>query len=248
MIDQQTAAAAAYATGTPTPSRHGPPGIKGTGSHGTQTATSLRGNQANSNGRQTGSSSKVSPATAQHQQAAAPPKPKPRRNPAREYAFQELNRRKQQQYQNYHHLPKREDMWVCEFCEYEDIFGVPPYAMIRRYEIKDRQERKKAAEKRRLLEKAKMKGRKNKKGGSKGGKINGGNQAAAHSIPSHQQQYDPNMPPLDGDEYYDDDEEYGDEYEPIGPDDQYPHDYYPPPAPVSTPAPPITSGIPRTRG
>ena len=47
-------------------------------------------------------------------------------------------------------------MWICEFCEYEDIYGAPPYAMIRRYEIKDRQEREQAAERRRLLEKAKM--------------------------------------------------------------------------------------------
>ncbi|KAJ5585979.1 hypothetical protein N7450_005766 [Penicillium hetheringtonii] len=56
-----------------------------------------------------------------------------------------------------------EDIWICEFCEYESIFGHPPEALIRQYEIKDRKERKRLAEKKRLLEKAKMKGRKSKK-------------------------------------------------------------------------------------
>lgn len=146
-------------------------------------------------------------------------------------------------------------MYICEFCEYEDIFGVKPVAMIRHYEIKDRQERKKAAEKRRLLEKAKMKNRKGKKG--KGGKNSHANNNAAATPPPPQghgahsgQHYDPNLPPggPDGDEYFEDDE-YGDEYEPAD-EDLYPDGlndagYYPPPvshrsgiqAPASTPAP-----------
>ena len=251
MVDQQAAVATAYASGTPTPARHGPPGMKGNNSHGTQTAVPLRGNpNANNAGRQPAAPTKVSPG---QQLPAAPPPPKPRRNLTREYAFQELNRRKQQQYQNYLHRSKvndkkDDDFWICELCEYEAIYGVPPYAMIRRYEIKDRQERKKAAEKQRLLEKAKMKGRKNKKG-NKGGKNNGTGHVAGNSMPNHQQHYDPNMPPLDGDEYYDDEDEYGDEYEPIGPDDHYPQEFYPPPAPAGSPAPPIgAGGGPRGRG
>lgn len=127
-------------------------------------------------------------------------------------------------------------MWICEFCEYEDIYGAPPYALIRQYEIKDRKERKKAAEKRRLLEKAKLKGRKNKKGAGKG-KNNNANNTAAPTAPAHNQQnYDPNLPP-DGEEYYDDEDYEGDEYDPIGPDEQYDDEgYYPPPAPAGTPA------------
>jgi hypothetical protein len=70
----------------------------------------------------------------------------------------------QQEYANYHHPPRREDIWICEFCEYEAIFGTPPLALIRQYEKKDLKEQKKQEEKRRLLEKAKMKGRKGKKG------------------------------------------------------------------------------------
>ncbi|KAH0398145.1 hypothetical protein KCU89_g7544, partial [Aureobasidium melanogenum] len=59
-------------------------------------------------------------------------------------------------------------MWICEFCEYEDIWGVRPEALIRQYEIKDRKERQKAEERRRLLEKAKQKNRKGKKNNAKG--------------------------------------------------------------------------------
>jgi len=73
-------------------------------------------------------------------------------------------RRKQQtEDQNYHNPPALEDMWMCEFCEYESIFGQAPTALIRQYEIKDRKRRREEAERRRLLEKAKMKSRKGKK-------------------------------------------------------------------------------------
>lgn len=137
-------------------------------------------------------------------------------------------------------------MWICEFCEYEDIFGVPPVALIRQYEIKDRQERKRAAERRRLLEKARAKGRKNKKG-SKKATNNATVNAAAQQAPAGGVggQYDANHlpPPGEDPEYYDDDEyadEYGDgdEYEPVGPGgtDEFGNQYYPPPppAPVGT--------------
>lgn len=72
----------------------------------------------------------------------------------------------------YHNPPSIEDMWVCEFCEYERIFGEPPRALIRDYEIKDRRQRQEEAERKRLLEKAKAKSRKSRKNGkapSKGG-------------------------------------------------------------------------------
>jgi hypothetical protein len=47
--------------------------------------------------------------------------------------------------------------------------------------------------------------------------------------------YEPNRLRPGTDEYYDDDE-WGDDYEPVGPDDQYPADYYPPP--------PVPAGLP----
>jgi len=88
---------------------------------------------------------------------------KKKRSPGSIYAMAARQRKIQQQYTNIHHPPALEDIWICEFCEYESIFGRPPEALIRQYEIKDRKERKRLAEKKRLLEKAKMKGRKTKK-------------------------------------------------------------------------------------
>ncbi|KAI4738805.1 hypothetical protein E4T50_10730 [Aureobasidium sp. EXF-12298] len=100
----------------------------------------------------------------QHQQ---PRKPRLRR-PSKEFALQERQRRLQQEYTNYHSRPTPASMWICEFCEYEDIWGSRPEALIRQYEIKDRKERQKAEERRRLLEKAKQKNRKGKKNNAKG--------------------------------------------------------------------------------
>ncbi|OQU97366.1 hypothetical protein CLAIMM_03304 [Cladophialophora immunda] len=88
---------------------------------------------------------------------------KPRRRRGDVYALAARQRRLQQEYNNLQHPPAPEDIWICEFCEYESIFGQPPHALIRQYEIKDRKERRRLAEKRRLLEKAKLKGRKGKK-------------------------------------------------------------------------------------
>ncbi|BFZ65418.1 hypothetical protein YB2330_006584 [Saitoella coloradoensis] len=55
------------------------------------------------------------------------------------------------------------EIWVCQFCEYEAIFGEWPEYLSRLYDRKVREERKARAERRRLLEKAKMAG-KGKKG------------------------------------------------------------------------------------
>lgn len=100
-----------------------------------------------------------------------------------------------QRYTNFHHRPTKDSMWICEFCEYESIYGEPPRALIRQYEIKDRAERKKLAEKRRLLEKAKAKSRKGRKG-KKGGGGNSNNAATAPA-PANSgggQAYDPGLP------------------------------------------------------
>ncbi|EMD66759.1 hypothetical protein GGP41_008153 [Bipolaris sorokiniana] len=133
----------------------------------------------------------------------APPPRKPRRSASKLYEYAARKRRIQQEYANFHNPPSQP--WICEFCEYEDIFGHPPMALIRQYEIKDRKERKRLAEKRRLLEKARMKGRKGKKANKK-----------AQNNPNNAQ-HNQNPPPgaydrrddegsLDPqDEYYDDD-------------------------------------------
>ncbi|KAJ6786778.1 hypothetical protein PWT90_03119 [Aphanocladium album] len=64
----------------------------------------------------------------------------------------------------YDNPPRPQDIWICEFCEYEGIFGSPPKALIREYEMKDRRLRQEEADRRRLLEKAKAKSRKARKG------------------------------------------------------------------------------------
>lgn len=90
-------------------------------------------------------------------------KKKTRRRAEKDLAMAAKQRRLETQYNNYHNPPKPEDMWICEFCEYEQIFGEPPRALIRQYEIRDQKARHKEEERKRLLEKAKAKSRKGKK-------------------------------------------------------------------------------------
>ena len=121
-----------------------------------------------------------------NQPALQQPK-KPRRPLPKQYSMAARDRKLRQNYNNFHHPPKEEDVWICEYCEYESIFGRPPEALIRQYEIKDRRERRRLAEKRRLLEKAKMKGRKGKKGNRNN---KSGNAATQAPQPNHKQRYD----------------------------------------------------------
>ena len=148
---------------------------------------------------------------------------KTRRRPAaKEYLIAARQRREQQKWRNDHHPIPREEQWTCEFCEYEQIFGTPPVALIKQYEIKDRQARKQEAERRRLLEKAKMKGRKGKKG----------NKVAPRAAPAPQQAqqtqqstslHQSQSQGTQSEEYYED------EY-----DDEYAQDDPPPPSPAGT--------------
>jgi len=142
-------------------------------------------------------------------------------------------RRLQQEYNNYHHPPREEDVWICEFCEYESIFGSPPEALVRQYEIKDRRERKRIAEKRRLLEKAKMKGRKGKKGSKNAAKNNAAATTQTHQ-PANQQTYQqPADPGLVQNHGTQSEEYFGDEYD----DDPVPMPAPTPQAPTKIPQP-----------
>ena len=146
----------------------------------------------------------------------APPPRKPRRSASKLYAYAARKRRTQQEYANFHNPPSQP--WICEFCEYEDIFGRPPEALIRQYEIKDRKERRRLAEKRRLLEKARMKGRKGKKASKKAQNSANSVQQDVNARGSHEQRPDDGS--LDAQ-----DDDYEDDYY----DDVPPHD----PAPVA---------------
>lgn len=130
------------------------PATRGVRTHATQTSPSFNA----------GNDQQQGPPSQNPTNSKEDIKKKTRRRPGKEYLIAARQRRQEQEYQNYHHPPSPEDRWMCEFCEYESIFGHPPEALMRQYEIKDRRARRKEAEKRRLLEKAKMKGRKGKKG------------------------------------------------------------------------------------
>lgn len=156
----------------------------------------------------------------QKQPAPQPAPKKSRRRTGKEYLIAARQRREQQKWRNEHHPLPKEDQWTCEFCEYEQIFGTPPVALIKQYEIKDRHARKQEAERRRLLEKAKMKGRKGKKG----------NRAAPKAAPAthdRQAQQAQQHAPMNNsqsqsqgtqsEEYYEDDEDYPQEEPPLSP-------------------------------
>lgn len=181
-------------------------------SQGTQTSPNIT-SQANLSGH-----SQNPPQPPQQQPPNAGPETpttggKKKRSPGSIYALAARQRKIQQQYANLHHPPSIEDIWICEFCEYESIFGHPPEALIRQYEIKDRKERKRLAEKKRLLEKAKMKGRKGKKATK-----NASKQAAAQQA-AYDQGYDrasADQASVGGGPGVHDDEYLGNEYEDEG--------------------------------
>ncbi|PFH59200.1 hypothetical protein XA68_12684 [Ophiocordyceps unilateralis] len=117
------------------------------------------------------------------------PKPQPSRRKSRRRLENELDsaarqRRRMATENNLSHPPKAEDVWICEFCEYERIFGEAPRALIRDYEIKDRRHRQEEADRKRLLEKAKAKSRKGRKNGRASNRAGHGAQHAADQVPA----------------------------------------------------------------
>ncbi|KAH8125383.1 hypothetical protein FP744_10003081 [Trichoderma asperellum] len=144
-------------------------------------------------GRSTGQS--LSTQSSQNLPAAPPPSPslaqgssskqvskhpasstrKTRSHLERELAIAARHRRQIATENYYHSILDSAEIWICEFCEYERIFGEPPRTLIRDYEIKDRRHRQEEADRKRLLEKAKAKsrkGKKNNKASAKGGNAN----------------------------------------------------------------------------
>ena len=155
---------------------------RGFATQGTQTSP----NMANQTNQAASHQADVNP------QATQPAK-KSRRPLLKQYALAARNRRSRQELSNHKNPPKEEDVWICEFCEYESIFHEPPKALIRQYEAKDRLERKRLAEKQRLLEKAKLKGRKGKKGHKKNANATTHAQQSTQK-PRHEQQPVDQMP------------------------------------------------------
>jgi hypothetical protein len=99
-------------------------------------------------------------------QHSAPPQKTSRRSATKEYLAAAKARRRETQLYNKRHPPKPEDIWICHFCEYEWIFGHPPEALVRAYEIKERKQRQLEEQRRaqwERMKKGKHKGRKNSK-------------------------------------------------------------------------------------
>lgn len=212
--------------GLPTTNMNQSPAARALSTTATQTSPTMSSApQASERPKQGLAASQHAPPNQKQSPAAAEPPKRPRRTASKEYTIAARNRRQKQQDENHHNPPTLETFWICEFCEYERIFGTPPLALIRQYEVKDRRARKQEAEKKRLLEKAKMKGRK-KKGNKAGTKSS---QPAHNSQPQHQQHQPPaanlgqsHSQGTQSEEYYED------EY-----DDDYAQDDPPPPSPVA---------------
>ncbi|KAK5635698.1 hypothetical protein RRF57_011410 [Xylaria bambusicola] len=214
----------------------------GTTARSTQTQSGISPNLAGlSNTHPTGDSfEKGAPS------AADPPKKSKRRGNSLLRAARQ--RRRDTEYQNMHHPPAPEDYYLCEFCEYELIFGHPPEALIRQYEIKDRRRRREEAERRRLLEKAKMKSRKGKKASTSKG-VAAKNSISDRtsdrtSVAANDTQHQPAMAhqhdqeegeeirseAFDSEDNYDDHLSHEDEMPALVPDEGYSQPAYPAPA------------------
>jgi rubrerythrin len=214
---------------TTTTTMHQSPAIRNLTTQATQTSPNMAAAPHTAEKPKQGlAASQHAPNTQKQSPAPAEPAKKPRRRPAaKEYLIAARQRRHAQQFKNYHNPPAPEDIWICEFCEYERIFGTPPRALIRQYEVKDRRAKKQEAEKRRLLEKAKMKGRKKKgnKAVPKSSQTAQNSQPPQQTQPSSMNQSQSQSQGTQSEEYYE--EEY---------EDDYAQDDPPPPSPVAPPA------------
>lgn len=152
-------------------------------------------------------------AAGQGQQGPAPKST--RRNVAKEYAAAARQRRRETQLKNKRHPPKPEDIWICHFCEYESIFGHPPEALVRQYEIKARKQRQLEQQRKaqwERLKKGKHKGKKNSKLPPKGhdGVQDVHPSAGGHGAPMNCDFSQGTQ----SEEYFDDDDYEEDDYDP----------------------------------
>ena len=174
-----------------------------------------------------------------------PPAPSQKKKPVnidRELREQAATRKRSQRLQNRVNPPKPEDIWVCDFCLYEEIYGAPPRHLIRSFEMKERKQRLQEEALRRKMEKMKKDARK----GKKVGRV-----AAAHdhaqerSAPAHNHHVHDNYESdVEEDEYevddYEDDAMYS-------PDEPPPLERVPdarqPPIAASPHPPPLAAGV-----
>ncbi|ETS78526.1 hypothetical protein PFICI_10588 [Pestalotiopsis fici W106-1] len=138
--------------------------------------------------------------------------PKKHRRRADSLARAAKQRRREQEYKNKINPPAPGDLWICEFCEYERIFGQPPVGLIRQYEEKDRQRRNAETQRRKHIEKAKNKSRKGKKPGKLPPKNNTAHDLNAapsagqhHASMEHEPGQETHSEDFEEEDYYEDD-------------------------------------------
>ena len=153
---------------------------------------------------------------------------------------QAVDRRRTQRMHNRRKDLRREDVVVCDFCLYEELYGARPRHLKRDFEKKHLKRRQEEENRRRLLEKAKAKSRKTRKAGRAGqnSKNLGPHQNQSSDQVPYDSQYDHpgHDPQSPGDDFYDDD------YDEVANTDEYAdgtyEDEYPPPLdPVAGAAP-----------
>ncbi|EGX49330.1 hypothetical protein AOL_s00078g363 [Orbilia oligospora ATCC 24927] len=93
----------------------------------------------------------------------------------------------QQRLKQRHANGNKGEIWICEFCEYEAIFGQPPEALMRQYDIRDRRERRERKEaenrRRRAEERLQRKGRKTSTKNTKKQHAHTNVHSSAHNAP-----------------------------------------------------------------
>lgn len=164
-----------------------------------------------------------------------------RRSAAKEYNAAAKARRRETQLYNKRHPPKPEEIWICHFCEYEAIFGRPPEALVRQYEIKDRKQRQLEQQRRAQWERMKKGKHKSKKTNKAPAKASTPAQDPNHVAGTHGAPMNSNYSQGTQSEEYYDDEEYEDE-------DYEPEDDHPRETPAEPPAQQETAPGPPDRG
>jgi hypothetical protein len=128
-----------------------------------QMASSARNNAQKGNTQPQVHAQAAEASHADSSESAASRERKLRRQINRELEKQARDRRRQAQEESRRNPPTGEDLYVCDLCMYQRIFGREPKALIRMFEEKVRQERIDEELRRQRLERAKARGRKGKK-------------------------------------------------------------------------------------
>ncbi len=145
---------------------------------------------------------------------AAAPQKSSRRSATKEYLAAAKARRRETQLYNKRHPPKPEDMWICHFCEYEWIFGHPPEALVRAYEIKERKQRQLEEQRRAQWERMKKGKHKGKRNSKLPPKNSNAGQDAHHHADGRGASGDHYSHGAQDEEYYDDEYYEDEEYDP----------------------------------